>query len=149
MKARYVCILIFLSPTLFEQTYNNYQYHLRSMPSAYNGINILAQADTAGNAKVVTDWQQTPTFVWELFRAISNFLVRRHKKNRPLSLISGAILDFFIMKWHIFVLRAIKHSGVINFSSYCTKGILTVCDNKISNPKYFRFASFLSQVHET
>ena len=61
-------------------------------------IIVLAQVDTAGNAKLDTDWQQAPIFVWEFFMAISNFLVRRQKKIRQASSIFGAILVFFTMK---------------------------------------------------
>ena len=72
-------------------------------------MSILAQATTAENAKLVTDWQQTPIFVWEIFRALPNFLVSWHKKIRPSSRISDAIFIFFTQKLHIFDFRAVKY----------------------------------------
>ena len=58
----------------------------------------IVQADTTRNAKLVTDWQQAPIFIWESFRAISRFLVRLHKKIRLPSWILATNLDFFTLK---------------------------------------------------
>ena len=82
------------------------------------GVYEVVQADTAGNAKLVTYRQQAPIFVREFSRAISNFLVTRHKKNSSAILDFGRHFGFIRMKWHIFHLWAIKHLFINIVSSF-------------------------------